>query len=241
MKLDELELAIEYLNEAIRLNPNEPDTYLEKGKVFHLEKNFSQALECFNKSIELNKKNVKAYVYKLSTLNQMENNNIELIKCYEKLIEFDPLNASLFNVKGIVLLNIKKYDDAILSFKQAFILDPINSKFYSDNIAKAFNSKGIEKLNQMNYIHALAYFNKALEIKPLNATYIMNKALVFSYQQKFTDALNCYNQAHLIQPDNKIIYKNKAKTLNLMGMMCSKNKNYKEAIDIFDKVYIYII
>ena len=62
MKLDELELAIEYLNEAIRLNPNEPDTYLEKGKVFHLEKNFSQALECFNKSIELNKKNLKAYV-----------------------------------------------------------------------------------------------------------------------------------------------------------------------------------
>ena len=85
----------------------------------------------------------------------------EAIACYDKAIEIDPDNSSVFLIsKGIALFSQRKYDEAMTCFDKAIEIDPNN--------ADAWNGKG----------HALAFLGRNTE-----AQECFNKAEALGYKE----------------------------------------------------------
>ena len=66
---------------------------------------YNQAVECYNKSLNLNPNYVIAVNNKGITLNNM-NRFEEAFKCFERAVQLKPTFAEAFNNKGKIFINI---------------------------------------------------------------------------------------------------------------------------------------
>ena len=94
---------------------------------------YNEAIEAFDKAIEINPKDSDAWNGKGSVLFKL-NKFDEAIKAYDKAIEINPQNLMAWNNKGNTLNRLNKYDEAIKAFDNAIKIDPPRSE--------AWNNKG---------------------------------------------------------------------------------------------------
>lgn len=80
------------------------------------------------------------------------------LKCYDEIIELDPLSADAWYNKSLVFFKIRKYMESIEFFDRSLNLDPEN--------IKALNSKGLALGSIYKYEESYACFDKALELDP---------------------------------------------------------------------------
>lgn len=147
-KLERYEEAIEYIDEAIELNPSNEN--LLESKVFCLLKleSYGLALEYINKYLKLNPSNDSVWYAKSNLVGEWEGivcldraielnpsneiywrekasrvrrngRTIEALGCYDKLIELDPNNPSYWNEKAICFYSLGRYEEANESYEKA--------------------------------------------------------------------------------------------------------------------------
>ncbi|MDD4580243.1 MAG: tetratricopeptide repeat protein [Methanothrix sp.] len=115
------------------------------------------ALECYNKSIQINSKDADAWVnrgnalYKLGRLD-------EAIESYTNAIEIDPESEDAYNQKGIALGSRGEYSLSIEDFKKATSINESNSH--------AWYNMGRSHLLKKEFDEAIVSFGKALWIDP---------------------------------------------------------------------------
>lgn len=136
---------------AQKANENAED-FLKKGISYFEEEKFEQALEYFNKSIELNKKNKKAWKYKAYVLNYL-NRYAEVVTAWDEYVKIDPKSSAVWVNRGIALYRINKYPEAMLSFDKAIKIDPKAPQIYKN--------RGTIKFDMGNYKEALADLEQA--------------------------------------------------------------------------------
>ncbi len=151
------EEAIINFDKAIELrNLNPKKAYNEKGVTLFEIHEYDKAICCFDKCIEIDPKDSDYYANKAATLLNIEqyDNALEVIN---KAIELNSNDSSTHNIRGrlnnkifinytiyvlknlgIILLNLKNYDDALCSFSRSTDLNPKDAKYHK--------SKGIYKL-----------------------------------------------------------------------------------------------
>jgi tetratricopeptide (TPR) repeat protein len=125
--------------------------------------------------------------------------------------------------KGSELLNTSRYEEALVSFDRALMID--------SKSVDALNGKGMA-LNQLGkYEEALTWFDKTLEIVPDFTNALYNKGVTLSNLGKYEEALTWFDKTLEIDPYFVDAMYYKADALGELG-------KYEEALEWTDKALI---
>ncbi len=129
-----------------------------KGQIELLDKNFTSAIEHFDRAIKYNPNDGAAYNDR--ALCMVELGIIDKAFYYfDKGIEVEPDYATIYHNKGWLLNNIGRHSEAIKCFKKALELEPNRAVTY-DNLADAL-------FNLSDYRGALDAYKKVIKfLKP---------------------------------------------------------------------------
>lgn len=87
----EIEKAIHYFDEGLKLNPQDAVVWTGKGFTLSLIKKIDEALECFNEATKLDPNHELAWLYKGVTL-AVQSKFKEAIACYNQVLRINPFN-----------------------------------------------------------------------------------------------------------------------------------------------------
>jgi len=208
-KLDDLNKANEYLQQAVKANE---DKYMEEGD------------------------NLGLFINELKNAKVTLDNGFfeEAIEELELLLSKYPDNSIVNFRLGYAYKEKKNYDKAAQYFKEAKKINPYNST-YSDvivTLAKIQESLGQDEYTRQDYQLALNYFNKALDYEPTYAPVMFRIGNIY-YKIKDYDLAIEYYRDGIKYSD---LSPKKYKYLNQLGKFYTKANNNEKALEVFVKV-----
>jgi tetratricopeptide (TPR) repeat protein len=239
-KFQRYEESIYSHDKVLEINPKDYQSYFLKGA--HLVKlgRYEEAEDSYNKSLEIK---IDQWDVWLNHGNNLANNlgkYEEALLGYNNVLKFKPIlsdnqieeNQGIFQeyiiwmLRGAVLHQLNRYDDALKSYQKALELTP--NKQESLLLFECGNQLYCLEL----YPDALDYFDKALELEtgPKAAAEIWyNKAQVFVKIEMYENAVSCYKNALLYDSSHINAWNNKGYILEKLGY-------YKEAMYSYTQV-----
>ena len=97
--------------------------WINKGKALYELGRPEEAIECFDKAIELDPKDVGVWNNKGIVLDDLGKHE-EAIECYDKVIELDPENVIAWDNKGFTLRKLGKHEESLKCYNKAAELGP---------------------------------------------------------------------------------------------------------------------
>ncbi|GAB4522702.1 MAG: hypothetical protein OHK0046_35630 [Anaerolineae bacterium] len=113
--------AINALEQAIVLNPNLIGPYFELAALYMVPQvnQPEMAVAIYNRVIEMQPENAKAYLRLCETFARVENARFDIAQPYcDQAIEIDPAYASAYRQRGQMQYNRRNYEGSIESFNQ---------------------------------------------------------------------------------------------------------------------------
>ncbi|XP_056322126.1 small glutamine-rich tetratricopeptide repeat-containing protein beta isoform X2 [Danio aesculapii] len=95
------------------------------------EENYSSAVDCYTKAIELDQRNAVYYCNRAAAHSKLENYTEAMGDC-ERAIAIDPSYSKAYGRMGLALTSMSKYPEAITYFNKALVLDPENDTYKSN-------------------------------------------------------------------------------------------------------------
>lgn len=150
------------------------DELIDNGKAFYELGKYQEALEVYDKILEIDPENADVLFekgYTLYTLYDSYDYNFEsvshelykyqdVIEIYNQALEIDPENITILNCKGLALEKICKYKESVKAYKQALEIDSENEVVQKN---KEIALDGLEDLKiYPQYVDAL--HNKAITL-----------------------------------------------------------------------------
>lgn len=211
--------ALEEFKIAAGLDPNNDEIWMNIGTVYQATEDYDKALEAYSKSLQLNPKNDKAKQGYTSCTDLRNAKNIaqaeqaggdlykagkydEAIAKYKELIGKDPKNAAYHYNLGACYQMQKNFDLAISEYRSAVSFDA-KTKTYQDALDSALKAK---------------------------AEPIIAAAVKKHEAEDYTGAIEGYQQALAIQPNNAPLW------FNLASAQYSR-EDYARARDAYQKAY----
>jgi tetratricopeptide (TPR) repeat protein len=179
------------------VSPSEPyttsevNTHLQRGKDYYENHLFEQALNEYNRTIELDPKLAVAYNGRGNVYRSQGDYERALAE-FGKAIELDPKLAVAYNGRGNVYYVQKDYKQALVDYNRAIELNP--------KLAAAYNGRGSVYDIQKDYSQALVDYNRAIELNPKLAIAYYNRGSVYDIQNEYSQALVDYNRAIELNP-----------------------------------------
>lgn len=187
------------VNNALSIFPNNPNYLLTKSNCYSELSMFKEAIVVIEKLISADSCN-SLYYYKKATLLMRQGTNYqEAYQMIENSLMLDPTSCDSLKTKGLILIKLYRYSEAIEVFKELMkklkeevdYLDKASSDLTKDavlddlmndlKIAKKTNlDKQIASINYYisislhkvnNYAEAVRYCEHAIEIDPANEEY----------------------------------------------------------------------
>lgn len=230
------------------------------GNSFNDNRKYKEAINCYDKALEINSKNDKSWNNKGIAL-AMLNKYTEAITCYDKSLKLNSKNDNAWTNKGISLNELDKTEEAIECHNKALEINPNNEKIWNnkgnalcnmeryENGIECYNkalkinprygnawiSKGTALFNQEKYEEAIKNYDKSLEINhKLDETWF-NKGLALDKLAKYIEAIECYDNALKINPKYDCALNSKGNALSMMGKHIESIKYYDKALKINPK------
>lgn len=142
------------------------------------------------------------------------------LKVYDKAIKTDHTAAVLYNARGLVYMDLKKYYDAINDFSRALELAP--------SFANALNNRGLAKYNLNDFGNALEDFNQSLALDSTLAVAYSNRGLVYLQTEEYDKAHNDFLTATELDPDKAMYHYN-------LGVSAAEMGLYEKALGAYRK------
>jgi tetratricopeptide (TPR) repeat protein len=144
------------------------ESWLKEGYSLSANGSYEQALQAYDKSIQIDPNNELAWINKANVLLRLNRTN-EATDAYHKALditnqtlEADPNNSTLWSAKGLLLHNIGNYEEAVRAFDNATNVDP--------NYEMAWKMKGVILASELHrYDEAVQAFDGALQVNPNDA------------------------------------------------------------------------
>ena len=170
LQLKNYQLAKNYLNNSIKIDPNIPHIYNSRGIVHSKTKEFENAINDFDKAILLKTDFIEAHLNKgiaLKNINKFE----EGIKCFDECLKIEPENPKVYFNLGNLLTEFKKYQKAKDAYDKAI--------FFNDKFAEAYDARG-DVMQELSKIYKDDE-NFKLSIKNFQEAYKINDNLDYVY------------------------------------------------------------
>ena len=237
--LDDKNLALDYLNKFLEINPNSLALHNLRGWVYEQLGDFEKALADYDKALELDQNyetaknnrqrltNPDLYKESEALLKQADSlrdnkNYTDAVDAYSKVLELDPNKESAYFRRGSCYNNLKQYEKALADYDKLLELNPNYDK-------AAHYNRGQAHRNLKNYAEAIADYTKYLEHDPNDQDALFNRGSCYNNMKQYEKALADYNKLIELNPSyNKAAYYNR-------GQAHRNLKNYAEAIADYTK------
>ena len=216
-KQNEYNVAIKELSSA---------DWFDKGSALDRAKNYKDAVEAFNKSIELNPQNANAYGnrgvahYKLG-------DNQQAINDYDKAIELNPQNAVAYYNRGAAYYALGNNQQAIRDRNEAIDLNP--------QYAEAYSNRGAAHYVLGNNLQAIKDYNKAIALNPRHAIAYYNRGTAYCQMCDNQRAIKDFNKVIELNPQHAGAYYNRGIVYGITGNKQQAIDDYKIAAKLGHK------
>ena len=187
----------------------------------HKNENYQDAINYYNKAIEINPEHANSY-YNLGLLLHKIKNYKEAVKCFEKTLKNQPGFKNANNNLGVIFYNLGENLKAITCYKNEIQINPQN--------IEAYNNLGIVFYNIGEVQKAINVFEKAIQIDPDFIKSYNNLAILFYDIKETEKAVSCFEKVLKIDPKNKEANYNLGKIYQGVGNQTKAVKNYQESL-----------
>jgi tetratricopeptide (TPR) repeat protein len=196
--------------------------YVNRGVLKGEQKDYSGAIDDYNKAIELNPGDAKAYNLRGIEKNWQKDHS-GAIDDFSKAIELNPGDAKAYDSRGTAKMGGgKDYAGAMADFNKAIELNPgYDFAYQNRGAAKFYFGK--------DYAGAIVDYNKAIELNSGNALAYSNRGdAKFKWGKDYAGAMEDYNKAIELNPSYLPSFLNRA-------LLKMEQKNYEGASDDYSR------
>ena len=178
-------IGVEQEGEKDRTLTSDVLNHFNSGVHFYNQREFSKAIQAYQKVIELDPTYVEAY-NNLGITYQMVGDVDRASGAYQKATEMNPRYEKGYNNLGILLLLKGRYDEALEAFQKALAINSSNIESHI-NLGILFKKKG-------QWEKAVESYQRALAIDPLHRETHYNIALLYEQLENLELAISHYQQ-----------------------------------------------
>jgi tetratricopeptide (TPR) repeat protein len=167
-----------------------------------------------------------------SNVSQLAKHHSKILDAYEQAIQLDPTSAYAYILKGDVLYDLERYEEALTDYEQALQLDPENPYTY---IFKGQALDGLER-----YEEALATYEEALQYIPDDAFVQGCRSITLYELERYEEALVACERSIELDPNDRFTHFHKGLILYALDHTEEALAAYEQAIrldHVFDFVY----
>ena len=197
--------------------------YFSKGNRAYDENDNDQAIEYYDKAIELNPKNAVAY-YNRGVAYCDKGEHKKAIEDYSKAIELNPYYAKTYYNRGNACFYKGEYDKAIEDYNKAIELNP-------DDVEAYYNC-GVAYYNKGEYEKAIEDYSKAIELNPDEAKAYYNRGVAYYDKGEYEKGIEDYRKAIELKPEDKEAYYNRGNAYYNKGEYDKALEDYNKAIEL---------
>ncbi len=135
-------------------------------------------------------------------------------------LEIDPQNVIALNLRGLILSDQGRTEEALDSYKQAIAIDP----FFDS----AHFNMGVRLSSESDYEGALTCFDNAIKANPKSEDSFSWKSIILYRLGEYDDALAAINEAIRLDPQDDTNWKIRSDVLFQQG-------KYNDALESIDK------
>ncbi len=206
--------AIEEYNSLLRIDPRNFKVMLNLASLHEVAGDDAQAVACYTKATETGQPVAylgQAYYY------LKRNDAGKALKVLDEASKIDPRNVSILEMKGKVLVSIKKYKDALKVYEEVETLNP--DLGISLKIRAYMDKKDTDK--------ALAQAHRIVQKYPRSARGYMVLASIYEHQKDLPRAITELRNGIILEPDN-------AQVLTYLGKLYEARKEHGEAMAVYE-------
>lgn len=193
-----------------------PDAYLIRAKARYQMGEFYSAIADAAKYTKLYPKCAEAYFYSAMSKTALKSYE-DAVKDFDLAIKYDKDNTNYYLYRARANLALENYKKVVSDYKKIVDIKKENATTEDHlRIAQA------EVLND-NDEEALLYFDIILSNDKLNDNVYLDRARLYEKMGRHYDAINDYTTALRLNPDQKIVYKER-------GLLLVDTKAYRKGI-----------
>lgn len=192
------------------------------GLGFRRQGDHKRAIECYDKAIEANKKDVWAWNNKGEALDALGKPE-EAINMYDKALQLHPNLAEALGNKGLALYHLHNSpQEAIEFYDKALEIKP--------NLIEALYNKGNTLRDLADYEGAIVYFEKTLSTDPKYVRALNMIGICLQEMGRYDEAIEYFDKAIEADPQEQIAVHRKGQCLYNIGVSYYQEKDYKRAL-----------
>ena len=218
-----------------------PLVWNEKGNIHFKNKAYEEAIDAYNKAIELDPDFGHPY-NNLALIQFAKGNFGEAILLYQqsiRLLNSRQEKAIAWNGLGNAYRRIKDYESARIAYQNASELDPKNGGVYDSTItyeasekyktAEFWNDLGKLFFKAGVYDKAASAFQEAIQLEPTSGQTYGHLARALTAQGKYQEAVSLYHKSIDLISNNA----DKANVWNRLGDVHRKLNDYDNALQAY--------
>ncbi|MBD2770564.1 serine protease [Iningainema tapete] len=231
MNMGDTTEAIQDFNTALRLQPDNPFAYRQRGLARAYEENYLLALADLNKAISLQPDNAYAYVDRGIIRAKMGQQ--AFMQDFDKALTLEPDSASIYDKRGFARYYRQDYNGAAEDYNAAIRFTPESAYLY-------YKKLGDVRTAQKDYKGAIENYTAAISKEPNYAPAYVGRGMVHAIvnnKQGFTED---FQTALRLQPDNPWFYTSRGNGQFILKDHQLGIQDYNKAISLFPKLaYLY--
>lgn len=219
--------AAAYVDQALKATPDSPDAWYSKGETLRVRRDFANALEYYNKAVNLDEGHIPARISRAATLidTNRANEALEDVLYIRRVLPDNPQGAYMHAM--ILTLN-GKYEDANEALR-----DVANSLEGTDpnaviNDSRAMLLRGVINYSRRRFDDAYPYLSRYVELVP---HHVGARKMLGSILLRRKDSVSA---AKILEPAARIAGDD-IDLLTLLGNAHMLNKDYEKATVLFQK------
>jgi formylglycine-generating enzyme required for sulfatase activity len=183
--------AMADFGEAIKLNPKYADAYYNRGRLWHVNAVYGNAIDLYTFAIGLDPKHVGAYRHRgLAWL--ITGQTDRAIADFNEAIRLDSKDAGVYRDRGYARLVKEDVDGAIADFSEAIRLDP--------KLVNAYTGRGEAWLARDEFDRAVADYAEAIQLDPSNVNHHVERGYANFLRADFSAAAADLHRALNLNP-----------------------------------------
>jgi tetratricopeptide (TPR) repeat protein len=182
----ELVKALDDLDTALKLKPEDAPVLALRGQVQLDLGNLDVAVTDFTKSLKIDSGQVLALRGRSEAQARLRKYT-EALADADEAVRLAPTNAAAHDAQGLAYYGLRDYDKAIAAYNQAVKLAPDNADFLADR-ARC-------QADWHFYESALPDLNKAIELRPKHASFYTDRGKLWLATRAYDKALADFNKA----------------------------------------------